>query len=132
MGREYFKKKEKNKDSEKLKVFKVLCKKHGADYFEPDESDSIGVWKCPEVDVGDKQTAIAIAVDYSNNVKLGVIDEECDNFEKESLSLYPQETEWLANTMPLLLKVIKENIYKAEKEELTKEIEKLEKKRFFF
>ena len=97
--RKYLKCPVKNKD------FEDKARRLGADYIDKDLcGEGIMVFKINKI-YGDSRLAIALKEDGS--VSLGVINEDCDNFEGDISGLETKELEFLIKKLSLILKSLK-------------------------
>lgn len=99
------------KGKEKLnKAFLEKVEELGADYIE----ENYAVIKCPYI-YGKGGKRIAIAITKVGYIRLGIIDEDCDNFrptfefykgsDSYKLNICSEEVEWLVNTFAKIRKV---------------------------
>ena len=74
-----------------------FCEKKGADYFE----NGYGIWIIPKK-YGD--TFAGIRLHEDKTVQIGIVDEDCMNFEEYSGWFYAEEMEWFGKIATILNK----------------------------
>ena len=93
--RYYFKNDKKPRVS---KLFK-FAEAHNADYFENNEA----IWVKPKKSKG-AENRIAINFDENGDCNIGIINEDCLNFERTSGDNKPESQKWIIEILTMLQK----------------------------